>query len=84
MSTQVRDPNPPQNADEGDENLYVALKDDLQHEIAHIKHPEEPIDTAQSDVLVQKHFDGLFITLLVFVVIVLGAAIAGIAIYTHH
>ena len=84
MNTQVRDPNPPQNADEVDENMFVALKEEVQHEIAHIQHSKEPVDPTQSDVLVQKHFDGLFITLLVFIVVVLGVAIAAIAIYTHH
>jgi hypothetical protein len=84
MSTQLPDTHPPQIAVEVDDSLYGAVKTEVQHEIHNIEHNKEPVDPTQSDVLVQKHFPGLFIVLLSFVVLVLLAAISGIAVYGHH
>ena len=84
MNTRLQDPQPPQKAEEVDDNIFEAVKKEVQHEVAHIGNSKEPVDSTQSDVLVQKHFSGLFITLLSLVVLFLIAAIAGIAIYTHH
>jgi len=69
MSTQVKDPHPPQNADEVDDNLMTALKTEVKHEVHNIQRTKEPVDRTQSDVLVQKHFSGLFIVLLSLVVL---------------
>jgi hypothetical protein len=84
MNTQVRDPHPPQNADEVDDNLLTAVKNEVKHEVHNIQRNKEPVDPTQSDVLVQKHFSGLFIVLLSLVVFFLIAAIAGIWIFWHH
>jgi len=84
MSTEVREIHPPQSGDQVDDNLFTAVKDEVKHEASRIGSSKEPVDPTQSDVLVQKHFSGLVITLLVLVVIFLVAAIAGIAIFWHH
>jgi hypothetical protein len=84
MNSSIPDTQPPKNADEVDDSLIGAVKTEVQHEIHNIEYTKEPVDPTQSDVLVQKHFPGLFIIVLSFVVLVLLAAIAGIAIYGHH
>jgi hypothetical protein len=84
MNSTVPDTHPPQNADQVDDNLFDAVKTEVQHEIHNIEYNKEPVDPTQSDVLVQKHFPGLFIILLSFVVLALLAALSGIAIYGHH
>jgi hypothetical protein len=84
MSTEAREVHPPQSTDDVDDNLLTAVKTEVTHEVANIGDSKEPVDPTHSDVLVQKHFSGLFITLLVLVVIFLGAAIAGIMIFGHH
>lgn len=84
MNTKLEDPHPPQTIEEVDDSLYGAIKSEVKHEAAHIVDNKEPVDPSQSDVLVQKHFSGLFILILVLVVLFLGAAAAGIFIYAHH
>jgi hypothetical protein len=84
MSTQTPGIHPPNNADEVDDNLLTAVKDEVKHEVHNIEYTKEPVDPTHSDVLVQKHVSGLFITLLIFVAVVLLLAIGGIALYTHH
>ena len=84
MTTKLQDSNPPQNAEQVDNSLYSAVKSEVQHELAHIEDSKEPVDSTQSDVLVQKHFSGLFITLLVLVAVFLLGAIAVIAMYKRH
>jgi hypothetical protein len=56
----------------------------MRHELANIEQSKEPVEPGQSDVLVQKHVNGLFIMVLSLVALFLIAAIAGIAIYTHR
>ena len=84
MSTQSEDTHPPQTIEEVDDSLYGAVKSEVKHEVAHIVDNKEPVDPTQSDVLVQKHFSGLFILILILVVLFLGAIVAVIAIYSHH
>jgi hypothetical protein len=84
MSTQTPEVHPPSNADEVDDSLLTAVKTEVQHEVHNIEYTKEPVDPTHSDVLVQKHVSGLFITLLIFVAVVLLLAIGGIALYTHH
>ncbi len=84
MSTQTPEVHPPRNSDEINDNLITAVKTEVEHEVHNIEHTQEPVDPTHSDVLVQKHFTGLFITLLVFVALVLLIAIGGIALYSHH
>lgn len=84
MSAQVQDPHPPQNAEEVDDNVLEAVKSEMQHELAHMIDNKVPVDSTQSDVLVQKHVDGLFIVILSVVVAFLLVAIAGIYLYSHR
>jgi len=77
-------PHPTTNANQVPEGLYAALKDEVTHEVRHIENNKEPVDTSQSDVLVQKHVTGLAISFFVLIAIVLLAAIAGIALYAHN
>ena len=84
MSTQSEDPHPPQTIEEVDDSLYGAVKSEVKHEVAHIVDIKEPVDPTQSDVLVQKHFSGLSILIMILIVLFLGAIVAGIAIYSHH
>jgi preprotein translocase subunit SecF len=84
MSLQTPEVHPPKNTDEVDDNLVTAVKTEVEHEVHTIQHTKEPVDPTQSDKLVQKHFSGLFIALLVFVAVVLLIAIGGIVLFTHH
>jgi len=84
MSTKLEDQHPPQTLEDVDDSMYGAVKSEVKHEVHRIAETKEPVDQTQSDVLVQKHFSGLFILILILVVLFLGAAFAGIAIYSHH
>ncbi len=84
MSTQLHDPHPPQNAGQVDDNVFEALKSEVQHEVAHMVDNKVPVDTTESDVLIQKHVSGLFIIILSLVALFLVLAIAGNFLYTHH
>jgi hypothetical protein len=84
MSAELREIHPPRTADEVDDNLFQAVKSEVKHEVRKIEENKQPVDPTHSDVLVQKHFSGLAIILLILVALFLVAAIAGIAIYSHH
>jgi hypothetical protein len=84
MSTPTPSVHPPNDADEVDDNLLTAVTEEVKHEVHNMEYTNEPVDATHSDVLVQKHFSGLFITVLIFVAVVLLIAIGGIALYTHH
>jgi hypothetical protein len=75
---------PPQSSDQVPDNVYKAVKDEVKHEVSHIKASKEPVDTSQSDVLVQKHVTKLSISLFVLIALILLAAIVGIALYAHY
>jgi hypothetical protein len=84
MDPQTQVAHPPNSAEEIDDNLLIAVKTEVKHEVHNIQRTKEPVDPTQSDVLVQKHFPGLFIVLLGLVVVLLLLAIGGIAVYSHH
>jgi hypothetical protein len=83
MDTKVQDPNPPQNPDQVHDNVFQAIGDEVQHEVAHMQDSKVPVDPTQSDVLVQKHVTGISVILFVAIAIVLLIAIASIYWYTH-
>ena len=83
MKSELQTPHPPESADQVDDSLYGALKDEVKHEIAHMRNSKEPVDPTESDVLVQKHVNGLVIVLFSLVAIILLAALVAIAIYGH-
>jgi hypothetical protein len=83
MNADVTDPHPGQNPGPADENVFRAVRDEVQHEIAHIQDPNVPLDSRQSDVLVQKHVNGLVVILFAMVLLALLAAIGGIYFYAH-
>jgi hypothetical protein len=83
MDTKVQDPNPPQNPDQVHDNVFRAVKDEVQHEVAHMQDSKVPVDPTQSDVLVQKHVTGISVILFAAIAVVLLLAIAGIYWYTH-
>ena len=84
MSAHTQDPHPPEKADQVNPDLYTAVKHEVKHEISNIRDNKEPVDPTQSDVLVQKHVNGLVITLFCLVAVILIAAIAVIALHGHH
>jgi hypothetical protein len=58
--------------------LFHDLDTEVEREVA------APHDSSQSDVLVQKHLNGLAISFFVLIAIFLVAAIVGITLYTHR
>jgi hypothetical protein len=59
----------------------VELYEDFEHEVEH--EVESPHDLSQSDVLVQKHINGLVIFFFILIALFVLAAIVGYAIYSH-
>ena len=84
MSAELREAHPPQSADDVDDNLVQAVKTEIGHEVHNIQRTKEPVDPTQSDVLVQKHFPGLFAILLILVVVLLLAAMLGVWLFGRH
>uniref|UniRef100_E6QK28 Uncharacterized protein n=1 Tax=mine drainage metagenome TaxID=410659 RepID=E6QK28_9ZZZZ len=59
----------------------VELYEDFEHEVKH--EVQSPNDFSQSDVLVQKHINGLVIFFFILIALFVLAAIVGYVIYTH-
>ncbi|WP_263355540.1 hypothetical protein [Acidicapsa ligni] len=83
MNAKIQDQHPPRNAEQVNDSLYGAVKDEVQHEVAHMRDSKTPVDPTQSDVLVQKHVNGLVMTLFALVAVILLAAITIIALHGH-
>jgi hypothetical protein len=81
MNPQTQVAHPPTNSDQVDDSLLTALKTEVGQEVQNMERTGDLADPGQSDVLVQKHFPGLFIILLVLVTVLLLLAIGGIFLY---
>ncbi len=59
------------------------LKNEVKHEVRHMKATGAPADPATTDELVQKHVTGLSISMFLIIALVLLAVIGGIYWYSH-
>jgi hypothetical protein len=83
MSAQTPGIHPPSNTEEIDDNPLTAVKTEVQHEVHNIQYTKEPVDPTQSDKLVQKHFSGIAIALMVAVAVVLLLVLGGMMLHLH-
>ncbi len=87
-SLQNKQPNgnqePSRNPKKVDERYFEALSDEGSHGVNHFQYSGERVDARQSDILIQRHFIGIVITLFAFVAFVIGVAINAITVFAHH